>query len=64
MGGGGGAPTYVPQNDPHDALIIWNRGGGGSWTCEPFFSTPRPNHPGAPESPSPSEQMSGRPEAG
>ena len=25
-GGGGsvGAPTYVPQNDPHDALIIWN----------------------------------------
>ena len=19
-----GTPTYIPQNDPHDALIIWN----------------------------------------
>ena len=23
-GGGVGTPTCVPQNDPHDALIIWN----------------------------------------
>ena len=22
-GGGGGTPTYIPQNDPHDALIIY-----------------------------------------
>ena len=23
-GGGVGTPTHVPQNDLHDALIIWN----------------------------------------
>ena len=23
-GGGGGTPTYIPQNDPHDTLIILN----------------------------------------
>ena len=24
QGGSVGTPTYMPPNDPHDALIIWN----------------------------------------
>ena len=24
-----GTPTYLPENDPHDALIIWNTHNSG-----------------------------------
>ena len=36
-GGGGGSvgtPTYIPQNDPYNALIIWNIHG---WGIKKFF---------------------------
>ena len=35
--GGGGSPTYIPQNDPHDALIILHvHNGGGKFFSKIF----------------------------
>ena len=42
-GGSAGSPTYVPQNDPHDALIILNThsAGRGLLFCAPFLKSRR-----------------------
>ena len=36
-GGSVGTPTYIPQNGPHDALIIWNVHNWGKKISEKNF---------------------------
>ena len=58
-GGGGGSvgtPTYTPQNDPHDALIIWNI---HKWGKIIFFKTSLPISSGSHQPRSDAEVRSG-----
>ena len=39
QGGSVGTPTYIPQNHPHDTLIIWNIHKWGKLGAESFLAS-------------------------